>query len=87
VSITNPSSPHENEYLAAIAGLGEQTPSPAPKPTYAVGDFVSGLSGGKRWSGRIFAVDGDRLSIEFPGAWLAVSTREVDTVWADDVTH
>jgi hypothetical protein len=85
--ILNPTSPSENEYLAAIAGLGEQTQSPAAKPTYAVGDFVSGLSGGKRWSGRIFAVDGDRLSIEFPGAWLAVSTREVDTVWADDVTH
>jgi hypothetical protein len=87
VSITNSTSPTENEYLAAIAGLGEQTPSPASKPTYAVGDFVSGLSGGKRWSGRIFAVDGDRLSIEFPGAWLAVSARDVLTVWADDVTH
>jgi hypothetical protein len=76
--VTNDSSPHENEYLAAIAGLGEQTPS-GPARTYAIGDFVSGISGGKRWSGRIFAVDGDRLSIEFPGAWLAVS--------AQDVTH
>jgi hypothetical protein len=84
---TNPSSPHENEYLAAIAGLGEQTQSPAAKPTYAVGDFVSGCTAGKRWSGRIFAVDGDRLSIEFPGAWLAVSARDVLAVWADDVTH
>lgn len=73
---TNDASPHENEYLAAASGLHEQTPSPR---TYAIGDFVSGCSGGKRWSGRIFAVDGDRLSIEMPGAWLAVS--------AGDVTH
>jgi hypothetical protein len=70
--------PHHNEYLAAVAGLHEQTPSPAPR-TYAIGDFVSGESGGKRWSGRIFAVDGDRLSIEMPGAWLSVS--------AQDITH
>jgi len=76
--IVNHSSPHENEYLAAIAGLGEQTPS-GPARTYAIGDFVSGTSGGKRWSGRIWNVDGDRLSIEIDGGWLAVS--------ANDVTH
>jgi hypothetical protein len=77
--MTNNTSPAENEYLAAVANLHEQTPSPAPVRTYAVGDFVSGESGGKRWSGRIFAVDGDRLSIEMPGAWLSVS--------AQDITH
>ena len=27
--VTNDSSPHENEFLAAIAGLPEQTPSPS----------------------------------------------------------
>jgi hypothetical protein len=79
MSVTNPSSPAENEYLAAIAGLGEQTPSPAAKPTYAVGDFVSGCTAGKRWSGRIWNVEGNRLSIEIDGGWLAVS--------ANDVTH
>jgi hypothetical protein len=68
--------PHLNEYLAAVAGLHEQTPSPAPR-TYAIGDFVSGESGGKRWSGRIFALDGDRLSIEMPGAWLSVSAKDI----------
>ena len=68
---------HKNEYLAAIAGLHEQTPSPQPRRTYAIGDWVSGMSGGKRWSGRIFAIDGDRLSIEMPGAWLAVSAKDV----------
>jgi hypothetical protein len=73
---TNDSSPHENEYLAAASCLHEQTVSPR---TYAIGDFVSGCTAGTRWSGRIFAIDGDRLSIEMPGAWLSVS--------AGDVTH
>jgi hypothetical protein len=41
--ITNESSPAENEYLAAVAGLHEHTVSPAQKaPEPAVGDFVSG---------------------------------------------
>lgn len=75
----NPTSPSENEYLAAIAGLHEQTVSPAPQRTFAIGDFVSGVSAGKRWSGRIWNVEGDRLSIEIDGGWLAVS--------AQDVTH
>lgn len=71
---TNDSSPAENEYLAAVAGLHEQTPSPV---TFAIGDFVSGTSGGKRWQGRIWEIDGDRLSIEIDGGWLAVSARDV----------
>jgi hypothetical protein len=77
--MTNSTSPAENEYLAAVAGLHEQTPSSRTRVTYAIGDFVSGMSAGKRWSGRIWNVDGDRLSIEIDGGWLAVS--------ANDVTH
>jgi hypothetical protein len=77
--MTNSTSPAENEYLAAVAGLHEQTPSPANRVTYAIGDFVSGISAGKRWSGRIWNVEGNRLSIEIDGGWLAVS--------ANDVTH
>jgi hypothetical protein len=71
---TNDSSPHENEYLAAVSGLPEQTPSPR---VYAIGDFVSGTSGGLRWQGRIWDIDGDRLSIEIDGGWLAVSAKDV----------
>jgi hypothetical protein len=77
MSITNSTSPAENEYLAAIAGLGEQTPSPAAKPTYAIGDFVSGCTAGKRWSGYIEWTDGDRLTLDVGGGWLAVSARDV----------
>ena len=68
--------PHDHEYLAAVANLHEQTPSPAPR-TFAVGDFVSGISGGKRWRGRVWNVEGDRLSIEIDGGWLAVSSRDI----------
>lgn len=50
--------PHHNEYLAAIAGLPEQTPS--RRPDYAVGDFVSGYTDGRRWSGRVQWFDADR---------------------------
>jgi hypothetical protein len=74
--MTNSTSPAEKEYLAAVAGLHDQTPS---RRVYAVGDFVSGVSAGKRWSGRIWNVEGNRLSIEIDGGWLAVS--------ANDVTH
>jgi hypothetical protein len=65
---------HANEYLAAVAGLSEQTVS---RRVYAIGDFVSGISGGKRWRGRIWNVEGDRLSIEIDGGWLAVSSLDV----------
>lgn len=72
----NTTSPHENEYLAAVAGLHDQTVS---QRTFAVGDWVSGKSGGKTWSGRIVKVDGRKLDVECAGAWLVVSV--------DDVTH
>ncbi len=49
--------PHHNEYLAAIAGLPEQTITPRH---YAVGDFVSGYTNGRRWSGRVQWFDADR---------------------------
>jgi hypothetical protein len=86
--MTNDTSPAENEYLAAVAGLSEQTVSPRTRVTYAIGDFVSGMSGGKRWQGRIWNVEGDRLSIEIDGGWLAVSAGDVrKVVNARDITH
>jgi len=70
---------HFNEYLAAATGLAEQTPPPAQRQTFAIGDYVSGITCGKRWQGRIWNIEGDRLSVEIDGGWLAVS--------AQDVTH
>jgi hypothetical protein len=69
--------PHYAEYLAAATGLCEQTPPPASRQTFAVGDYVSGTTCGKRWQGRIWNIEGDRLSIEIDGGWLAVSARDV----------
>jgi hypothetical protein len=70
--------PHDREYAAAAAAIHDQTPPPG-RPVFAVGDFVSGRSAGRHWSGRILIVDGDRLTIELDGGWLAVP--------AGDVTH
>jgi hypothetical protein len=73
--IVNPNSPTENEYLAAVAGM--QDTYGTPQPTLAVGDFISGLSAGKRWSGRIEWIDGDRITIDVGGGWVAVSAADV----------
>jgi len=71
----NDSSPHENEYLAAISGLPEQTPSPRPEP--AVGDFISGRTAGKTWSGHVEWVVEDRVTINVGGGWLTVPLADI----------
>ena len=71
------SDPHCNEYLAAIAGLPEQTISPAPRVTYAIGDWVNGITKGKRWSGRIQQLEPGRAVIEADGAWLVVDPADI----------
>jgi hypothetical protein len=71
---------HHNEYLGAAAafresnGWNDTTNTP---PTLAVGDFISGKSAGKCWSGRIEWIDGDRLTIDVGGGWVAVSAADV----------
>jgi hypothetical protein len=67
--------PHHNEYLAAVAGMADHTPSPATLP--AEGDFVSGCTAGRRWQGRVEWVEGDRLTVDVGGAWLAVSVHDI----------
>lgn len=76
MSLQNESSPHENEFLAAITGLPEQTPSPAVSLP-AIGDFVSGCTEGKRWSGYVQACDEGRLAVECDGAWIVVHPRDI----------
>jgi hypothetical protein len=55
--VTNDNSPHENEYLAAIAGLGEQTPSPVIWHGFADGDRIhyrlGGMSDASSSAGRV----------------------------------
>lgn len=66
---------HHNEYLGAVAGM--QDTYGTPTPTLAEGDFISGTTAGKRWSGRIEWIDGDRLTIDVGGGLLAVSAKDV----------
>ena len=73
--ILNNTSPHENEYLAAIAGMPEHTPSPRTEP--APGDFVSGETAVRRWSGRVESVDDGRITLDVGGAWLAVPVTDI----------
>ena len=75
---TNDSSPHENEYLAAVSGLPEQTPSPvARRQEPAVGDFVSGRTAGKEWRGRVEWIADGRMTIDVGGGWLAVPVADI----------
>lgn len=67
--------PHHAEYLAAAAGLHEQTVSPAKRP--AIGDFVSGRTAGKHWSGRVEWIEGDRMTLDVGGGWLAVPVSDI----------
>jgi hypothetical protein len=67
--------PHQNEYIAAVAGMADHTPSPVSMP--AEGDFVSGCTAGRRWQGRVEWVEGDRLTVDVGGAWLAVSVHDI----------
>lgn len=67
--------PGDNEYLAAVSGLPEQTPSPRHEP--AVGDFVSGRTAGKTWRGRVEWIDGGRMTIDVGGGWLAVPVSDI----------
>jgi dGTP triphosphohydrolase len=66
---------HENEYLAAAAAIHEQTPRPCQLP--AVGDFVSGMTDGKRWSCYVQSIEPRRLVVEADGAWLAVDPSDI----------
>lgn len=69
---------HFNEYLAAATGIAEQTPAPRQTHDLAVGDFVSGVSGGKRWSGNVeWIADDGRVCIKLDGGWVYVSTADI----------
>lgn len=71
---------NHNEYLAAVAGLHEQTPSPVldqKRQEPAVGDFVSGTTAGRSWSGYVEWVEDGRCCINADGAWLAVPVTDI----------
>ena len=70
--------PGDNEFLAAVSGLPEQTPSHvARKAEPAVGDFVSGMTAGKSWRGRVEWIADGRMTIDVGGGWLAVPVADI----------
>ena len=69
--------PHINEYLAAAEAIHEQTPPPSKPVTYAEGDFVSGVTAGKHWSGHIEWFDGDFITINVGGGWVSVPLADI----------
>jgi hypothetical protein len=71
---------HSNEYAAAVAGMQDTYGTgwtDTSNTTPAVGDFVSGLTAGRRWSGRVQAVEADRMVVDVDGAVLSVSTQDI----------
>jgi hypothetical protein len=67
--------PHDREYAAAVSYLPEHTISPKHEP--AVGDFVSGTTAGKRWSGHVEWVEDGRVCINVDGGWIAVPVSDI----------
>ena len=73
---------HAAEYAGAMAGMTETYGTRWNDLTNtlpAVGDFVSGISCGRRWSGRVEKVSGGRITVDVCGGWINVS--------AADITH
>lgn len=76
--MTNDTSPAENEYLAAVTGLNEQTVSPDQKRQEpAVGDFISGRTAGKCWSGRVEWTEGSNVCVNTDGSWVYVPLADI----------
>jgi hypothetical protein len=69
--------PHDNEYLAAIAGMNDTYGWREAKSLPAIGDFVSGSTAGKRWSGRVESIDSDRMTIDVNGGWITASVSDI----------
>jgi hypothetical protein len=70
---------HENEYLGAVAGMAETYGTATTTPTLAVGDFVSGVTAGKQWSGHIewFSDDDASVVVNVDHAWVRVPVADI----------
>jgi hypothetical protein len=68
---------HEREYAGAVAGMLEAAGREVSLP--AQGDFVSGKTAGKHWSGHVEWVedDGKFMCINVGGGWLTVPTADI----------
>ena len=63
---------HQNEYAGAVAGFRESAGwKDTTNTTPSVGDFVSGLTAGRRWSGHIewFSDDDATVVVNVNHSW------------------
>ena len=71
---------HDREYAAAVAGMQDTygTGTTAP-PSLAVGDFISGVTAGKQWSGHIewFSEDDGTVVVNVDHAWVRVPVKDI----------
>jgi len=73
---------HANEYAAAAAGMQDtygKNWSDTTNTTPAVGDVVSGLTAGRRWSGEIewFSDDGKTMVVNVDHSWVTVPVADI----------
>jgi hypothetical protein len=76
---------HENEYLGAVAGMqdtygtGWHDTSNTPHASHAVGDFVSGITKGKHWSGHVewYSDDDATVVVNVDHAWVRVPVSDI----------
>lgn len=70
-------SPHENEYAGAVAGMQDTYGTTAPD--HAIGDFVSGITAGKHWSGHVewYSDDGKTVVVNVDHSWVTVPTADI----------
>ena len=73
---------HSSEYLAAVAGMQDtygtgwrDTGNTLP----AVGDFVSGITKGKHWSGHVewYSDDDAAVVVNVDHAWVRVPVSDI----------
>lgn len=72
---------NHNEYLGAVAGMKDTYgwhDTSNTQPTLAIGDFISGTTAGKQWSGHIeWFSDDASIVVNVGGAWVRVPAADV----------
>ena len=71
---------HNSEYLGAVAGMQDTYGTGwTSTPNLAVGDFISGVTAGKQWSGHIewFSDDDATVVVNVDHAWVRVPVRDI----------
>ena len=64
---------HEREARGAAAGMAEIYGADLP----AVGDYVRGITYGRRWAGRVIAAGDRMLTVDVDGATLEVFATDL----------